>query len=269
MKGISVPQTTALVSLGRVLFHCVLGVLLSDCSTGSPKKKFEPAGSATEQDPSLSDLSSRGGSSEKSKKNRSSSGRDGAEQSETTDEPPPPASMPSPNEPPPALNVSALHNPSPATCAGCHEKKRPSPTHYAGNDCAMCHKFPSFAANATFTHVPKPTSCESCHARPTRVGTRAYPNQGPPASFVPTDPKAIGGGHYVGKDCVECHETPKPNALKFAFAHSSPNPQVCLPCHYNEGFAQHRARQNFVGFGACASCHPNFSVTTGRNFGRN
>lgn len=180
----------------------------------------------------------------------------------------PPAPAPSPGPGGSASSTLALHTPQPAACGGCHERKRPSATHYPGKDCALCHKYPSFATG-TFLHNPKPTECESCHARPTQAGQRAYPNQGPPAGFNAADPKAIGGGHYVGKDCVQCHETPTANGARFVFSHSSPNPQACLPCHFNQGFAQHGNRQYFTGFGSCTNCHSNFSVQTGRNFGRN
>jgi hypothetical protein len=176
--------------------------------------------------------------------------------------------IPSPMPGPSSSGVASLHSPQPTTCGGCHESKRPAVSHYPGHDCSECHKYPSFV-KGTFLHSPKPTECESCHARPTRAGLRAYPNQGPPAGFVATDPKAIGSGHYVGKDCSQCHETPSTTATKFAFSHSAPNPQTCLPCHFNQGFAQHGNRQYFTGFGTCTNCHSNFSVQTGRNFGRN
>ncbi len=174
-----------------------------------------------------------------------------------------------PTAEPPQNGLLALHQPAPATCNQCHESKRPSLTHYKDHDCASCHKFPSFKG-ASFSHDPKPATCTGCHTPPA-TGLRAYPNQGPPANFNAADPNALGGRHYVGKDCKECHQTPKEGAAKFVFTHSAPNPQVCLPCHFNNGSGEHQNSQTFMlsGFGNCINCHRNFDVKVRRNFGRN
>lgn len=176
-----------------------------------------------------------------------------------------------PGSPPNSNGTSllALHENNTNSCVKCHEAKRPSPTHYAGHDCASCHKFPSFKGGF-FAHDPKPTSCEDCHARPSMIGRRAYPNQGPPANFNANDPKALGSGHYRGKDCLSCHLTPKEGATAFVFTHTSPNPQACLPCHFNDGLAEHGNRGNVMlsGFGNCQSCHQNFAKPN-RNFDTN
>lgn len=165
--------------------------------------------------------------------------------------------------------VLALHQPMPTTCASCHESKRLTPDHYKGQDCAMCHKYPSFKGGA-FAHDPKPATCEGCHARPTTVGLRAYPNQGPPANFDPNDPMAPGSGHYRGKDCSSCHQTPREGATAFVYNHTTPNPGACLPCHFNQGQRRHRNNNNVMltGFGNCQTCHNNFARPN-RNFDPN
>jgi len=161
------------------------------------------------------------------------------------------------------------HSPTPATCNSCHEKNRPAAPHIAQRDCASCHAFPSFTRLA-FSHTPKPAVCEDCHTRPAAVGQRAYPNQGPPAGFVANDPKAIGGRHYVGKDCASCHRTPDEGANAFTFTHSTPRADFCLPCHFNDGRGEHANdnRATFLEFGNCFSCHRNFDVNVNRNWGR-
>jgi hypothetical protein len=155
------------------------------------------------------------------------------------------------------------------SCASCHEKNRPTQPHVIKEDCATCHSFPSFKEVKAFSHIPKPASCETCHARPTTVGLRAYPNQGPPAGFDPNNKAAPGSGHYVGKDCATCHNTPNEGALAFAFTHSSPKADFCLPCHHNEGRGEHAGDNNIqlLGFGNCFSCHQNFDRNAGRDFG--
>lgn len=123
-----------------------------------------------------------------------------------------------------------------------------------------------------FTHLPKPATCADCHVRPLTVGKRAYPTQGPPAGFNANDPAAIGGKHYVGKDCSSCHRTPAEGATVFSFTHSAPKAEFCLPCHFNRGQTEHANNNNNVmlqGFGNCFNCHKNFDVNTARNFGRN
>ena len=163
----------------------------------------------------------------------------------------------------------ALHEANKNSCVQCHETKRPNANHYPGKDCASCHKFPSFKG-ASFAHNPKPPRCEDCHARPAQVGRRAYPNQGPPANFNAADKTAAGSGHYVGKDCISCHSTPREGATTFSFSHTSPNPQACLPCHFNDGAEEHRnsARVMLTGFGNCQTCHQNFARPN-RNFDAN
>lgn len=163
--------------------------------------------------------------------------------------------------------ILQLHQNKPPECAGCHEKKRLSATHYPKSDCVLCHKYPSFKGGF-FAHDPKPETCESCHARPQTTGLRSYPNQGPPANFDPNDPASIGGGHYRGKDCAQCHQTKKEGATAFLFSHSTPNPGVCLPCHYNQGLRQHRNSQNvtLTGSGNCNSCHIHFDAKVLRDF---
>jgi hypothetical protein len=161
------------------------------------------------------------------------------------------------------------HSPTPESCNSCHESKRPAAPHIANKDCVGCHAFPSFQRLA-FSHVPKPAVCEECHTRPTTVGLRAYPNQGPPAGFVANDPKALGGRHYVGKDCSSCHRTPDEGAAAFNFTHSTPRADFCLPCHYNDGQEEHLNdnRAVMTEFGNCAGCHRNFDVNVMRNWGR-
>lgn len=187
---------------------------------------------------------------------------------EQPSEPPSPQSQEPSNPPGNQIDpIAQLHLNQPPECATCHEGKRPSLAHYPKNDCVMCHKYPSFKG-ATFLHEPKPLTCESCHMRPQTTGLRSYPLQGPPAGFNPNDPQSIGGGHYRGKDCVECHQTKKEGASAFMFSHSKPNPGACLPCHYNQGFNEHRNSQNvtFTGSGNCNSCHKNFDVKVLRDF---
>ena len=159
------------------------------------------------------------------------------------------------------------HNPPPVSCVGCHEKDRPGAPHIAKNDCASCHAFPTFK-RAAFSHSPKLALCEDCHTRPTTTGLRAYPNQGPPIGFNPNDAATLGGKHYVGKDCGSCHLTPDEGATAFAFTHSKPKADFCLPCHFNQGRGEH-ANDNDVmlnAFGNCASCHPNFDKAVNRSF---
>ncbi len=166
--------------------------------------------------------------------------------------------------------TSFNHSPTPASCVSCHEKDRPAAPHIANKDCVGCHAFPDFKRVA-FSHIPKPAVCEDCHTRPTAVGARAYPNQGPPAGFLANDPKAIGGKHYVGKDCAACHRTPDEGATAFTFNHSTPKAEFCLPCHFNQGRAEHANDNRGVvlrDFGNCFSCHKNFDVNATRNFGR-
>lgn len=165
----------------------------------------------------------------------------------------------------------ALHVPKPGTCANCHEAKRPAANHYAGKDCAMCHNYPSFKDGAGFTHVLPITNCEECHTRPTTVGLRAYPNQGPPANFDPNNATTPGSGHYRGKDCVSCHQPQSETVKTFTFSHSKPAPGVCLPCHYNDGFGEHGAndgRATYVQLGNCFNCHQNFDRAVDRNWDR-
>lgn len=118
-----------------------------------------------------------------------------------------------------------------------------------------------------FTHLPKPERCADCHERPEAVGLRAYPNQGPPADFDPAFP-GTGGSHYLGSDCISCHQTPAEGQTAFVFTHSQPNPEACLPCHYNEGQAQHAgsAVVDFSEKGNCHTCHQNFNAEVLRNF---
>lgn len=167
--------------------------------------------------------------------------------------------------------VSAFnHVPTPTSCVGCHEKNRPAAPHIANKDCVGCHAYPSFKRVA-FSHLPKPALCEDCHTRPTTVGLRAYPNQGPPAGFNPNDPKALGSKHYVGKDCAACHRTPDEGASAFAFTHSTPKADFCLPCHFNQGRGQHanENRATLSGFGNCFNCHKNFDKNANRSFNAN
>ncbi len=169
------------------------------------------------------------------------------------------------------LAVSGFnHSPAPTSCIGCHEAKRPPAPHIATKDCVGCHSFPSFKRVA-FSHLPKPAVCEDCHTRPTTVGLRAYPNQGPPVGFVANDPKALGSKHYVGKDCAACHRTPDEGASIFSFTHSTPKADFCLPCHFNTGRGEHGADNRVVlkDFGNCFSCHKNFDRNAVRNWGRN
>jgi cytochrome c5 len=156
------------------------------------------------------------------------------------------------------------HEPTPESCVSCHEKDRPAAPHDQNGDCVSCHQYPSFMEGITFSHMPKPENCEQCHARPA-TGQRSYPNQGPPANFVDGDP---GSEHYTGKDCLSCHATPAEGASAFGFSHSSPNPQACLPCHFNEAMAEH-VNDNDVtmtGFGNCFDCHTNYDQNNARNF---
>ena len=180
---------------------------------------------------------------------------------------PPPAKDPTGNTGKQEDPVLLIHQNKPTQCAGCHENKRLSATHYPKSDCVLCHKYPSFKGGS-FSHDPKPESCETCHTRPATTGLRAYPNQGPPPTFNANDPASVGGGHYKGKDCVQCHQTQKEGAIRFQFAHSKPSPGACLPCHYNQGFRRHRNDQNisFAAFGNCNSCHLHFDVNVQRDF---
>jgi hypothetical protein len=166
--------------------------------------------------------------------------------------------------------LMALHL-NQVTCVSCHEKDRPAQPHYGKEDCATCHSFPSFKTVKLFTHDPKPATCEGCHARPTTAGLRSYPNQGPPAGFDPNNKAAPGSGHYVGKDCAACHNSPKEQATSFTFTHSAPRADFCLPCHFNEGRGEH-ANDNDItlrDFGNCFSCHQNFDRNVQRDFDTN
>lgn len=166
--------------------------------------------------------------------------------------------------------LAALHAEQ-KSCVSCHEKNRPAPAHYGKEDCATCHSYPSFANRKLFSHLPKPQSCETCHARPAGLGLRAYPNQGPPLGFDPNNKNAPGSGHYVGKDCASCHATPAEGANAFAFNHSTPKADFCLPCHFNDGQGEHVNDTNVIlrDFGNCFSCHQNFDRNATRNFGTN
>ncbi len=164
------------------------------------------------------------------------------------------------------------HSPEPAECSKCHANDRPGGDHPTDGDCKSCHTTTSFTAAINFTHEPRPATCEGCHTRPTTTSARAYPNQGPPANFDPNDPNEPGSGHMVGKDCAGCHQTPAEGAQSFTFTHSGTVPQVCLPCHYNDGFREHNGDNRGVilsGFGNCVNCHGNFDRNIGRNWGRN
>ncbi len=167
-------------------------------------------------------------------------------------------------------------------CAQCHESERPArETHPQTGDCMDCHTYPDWAqigasssggSGANFTHEPKPANCNSCHEedRPSEVYSRAYPNQGPPANFNASDPKAPGSGHLIGGDCVSCHATPPEGAATFVWDHSNPKPTVCLPCHYNQGFAKHGSvggtTYQLEGFGNCNDCHKNSDRSGTRNW---
>lgn len=166
-----------------------------------------------------------------------------------------------------AVVSSFNHDPTPESCNSCHEKNRPAAPHLASKDCVGCHAFPTFKRLA-FSHLPKPAVCEDCHTRPATVGLRAYPNQGPPAGFLVNDPKAVGGRHYEGKDCSACHRTPDEGGSAFTFTHSMPRADFCLPCHFNNGQAEHTGDNSVVlqEFGNCASCHRNFDVNMMRNW---
>ncbi len=155
-----------------------------------------------------------------------------------------------------------------APCAQCHEPDRPTQNHIPSGECSSCHSFPDWQAVsiASFSHDPKPDECESCHARP-ETGDRAYPNQGPPANF---DPNAAsdGSGHYLGKDCISCHQTPAEGEETFVFSHSQPQADFCLPCHFNGGRGEH-ANDGFAqlsGFGNCFECHKDFDANGNRSF---
>ncbi|SMF26393.1 cytochrome c3 family protein [Pseudobacteriovorax antillogorgiicola] len=166
---------------------------------------------------------------------------------------------------PTANNDSSVHFEAP--CAMCHEEDRKSPDHFTGQDCASCHSYPSWAeTTVAFSHTPKPETCEQCHQRPAS-GLRAYPNQGPPDGFDP-DANSPGSGHYVGQDCVSCHQTPDEGQPQFVFTHSSPQPGVCLPCHFNDGQGEHLNDGDVMlsDLGNCASCHQNFDANQTRNF---
>jgi hypothetical protein len=160
------------------------------------------------------------------------------------------------------------YEPKPAACAICHTALRPAAPHPVPGDCVTCHNFPNWK-KAFFAHDPKPASCgDYCHVRPTAVSARAYPNQGPPAGFVAG---SAGSGHYVGKECVECHQTPKEGSKVFGFDHSTPSFPFCLPCHYNQGLAKHGVTAPTVyelkAFGNCNNCHKNFDKAKSRNWG--
>lgn len=180
---------------------------------------------------------------------------------------PPSENVPPPTPSPQPDPILQIHQNKPAECAGCHEKKRPSLTHYPKNDCSLCHQFPSFKGG-NFLHDPKPPTCESCHPRPQTAGLRSYPNQGPPQGFDPNDAASLGGGHYRGKDCVSCHQTKKEGAPKFLYTHSTPNPGICLPCHFNQGLNEHQNSQGItlLGLGNCNSCHLHFDAKVRRDF---
>lgn len=156
-----------------------------------------------------------------------------------------------------------------APCASCHEEQRPQEiTHIQSMDCVSCHQYNDWSQTVafSFSHDPKPDSCEQCHGRP-ESGLRSYPNQGPPADFV-MNSNYPGSGHYIGKDCQQCHQTPQEGSEQFVFTHENPNPQACLPCHFNEGLGEHGNDQNvlFQDFGNCQQCHQNFDASQNRNF---
>lgn len=158
-------------------------------------------------------------------------------------------------------------------CSECHEDKRPLGDHIQSFDCMSCHNYPSWSPsqNFTFNHQNIPPLCETCHLRPDS-GSRAYPNQGPPPDFM-VDNNYEGSGHYLGKDCKECHQIPnQPDNRVFTFTHSTPSPNACLPCHYNEGAGEHPVENSmfeFSRFGNCHTCHVNFDRNGTRNFDSN
>jgi hypothetical protein len=166
------------------------------------------------------------------------------------------------------------HKPMPSTCVTCHEGDRPSATHNAGQDCVKCHTNPDWSvvksATASFSHDPKPVTCEGCHNRPEIVGTRAYPNQGPPTGFDAADKTAAGSGHYIGKDCSSCHGTPPEGNTEFMFTHSKPATGFCLPCHFNKGKGEHAGSSTvtLTGFGNCFNCHKSYDKAGSRSWAR-
>ncbi|MFW7380096.1 MAG: hypothetical protein ACOH5I_14880 [Oligoflexus sp.] len=155
-----------------------------------------------------------------------------------------------------------------SSCVSCHEINRPAPPHVASQDCVNCHSYPGFDNIQAFSHLPKPETCEDCHARPTTTASRAYPNQGPPVDFDPNNPNSIGSGHYVGKDCVTCHNTPAEGSTVFSFTHSTPRTDFCLPCHFNDAEEEHAGDGDAMlqNLGNCFSCHMNFDRNAERNF---
>lgn len=165
------------------------------------------------------------------------------------------------------------HDPTPESCLTCHAEDRPEAPHPVDGDCVSCHSYPNFKnliGAASFNHEPKPEACEGCHNRPAELGARAYPNQGPPVDFDANDPLSEGGGHYRGKDCLACHQTPAEGATGFSFNHSQPRAEFCLPCHFNDGAAEHNGNNVMLSsFGNCFMCHQNFDQNANRNWGRN
>lgn len=91
-------------------------------------------------------------------------------------------------------------------CLSCHEKDRPGPSHYSGQDCVSCHTVTGWKAEVKYSHVPLPSSCTKCHEI--------------------ERPKA---DHGQGMDCVSCHN-PSKWGQEIMYSHS-PKPESCNKCH--------------------------------------
>jgi nitrate/TMAO reductase-like tetraheme cytochrome c subunit len=136
---------------------------------------------------------------------------------------------------------SFKHTPAQASCAACHEIKRPVAPHAATGDCVSCHTTANWVATVAFNHNPTPASCVSCHEtkRPT---TSTHLNV--------LGVTLTSNSHYTGQDCASCHK-PATGTYPTAWSYShNPAQASCVACHeVKRPVAPHAAT------GDCVSCH--------------
>ena len=169
-----------------------------------------------------------------------------------------------------ATSSGTTHDGKETSCAGCHEKDRPAAPHYGTTDCISCHKIAGWSPSETYSHSPKPASCAECHDKdkPAAASSRAYPAVGTPTDYT-TDGTYPGSGHFYGKDCVTCHLTPAEGQSQFAFTHSKPAANFCLPCHFADGKAKHGTTSTSKitkQWGNCYNCHKSFDAAQSRSW---
>jgi hypothetical protein len=131
------------------------------------------------------------------------------------------------------------------TCVACHETKRPAPiaavAHYGTQDCASCHRPPSWA----YSHNPMPATCTTCHEAKRPANANHLDSSG---ATITTSP------HYATQDCVTCH-TPVIGIYPAAwnFTHTSKQTS-CNSCHEIKRPTTVNG-QAHVSTGDCVNCH--------------